>query len=566
MKVDCCVRLTMDEDEDDFGDFGGFEAAEPVSPNVAQGGPAFPLEASPTPWAVLSTDNTVGVKPDLLCGQNKFPPMLDPSVPVEGTDQNNSYNLGSEIMPDFQANFDQISGAGPNKVPGLDEAKLADNILDGSFNSTTASSHSTSEKSINQSDSVTDRNDFPTQNNIPDIQDNDITADVNNCSVGVNRKTVNNDTHSDTAGIKSTVSPLQNSTELTSQTENKTAISDFKITNSLSGPEEARSNSRILSDTGDSAKKSSSKKLDIDKDDMQGKPAVGGTDGLFEDLAYIDSAAKLMRQIERDTEQKIYTDQSNVLNEELKSIRKESHQAVMAVIEEYKDLLKVNLELQKESYDQQLAKAVEEQQKLFQEKFNEQQQKFEQMLMEEKDKMEEEYKEVFNSQAEKQQEQFDLYIQEEKVKNKEEINKAVQEERENSIEMVKGILKEEKSKLDEYLQEEMSKMEMKLQKDNQKNEELMKELIESEKEKSREAIQKAVQEERLRSEETIKVLTDSIKEETIAHLEQQKQLDQVSRRRQLASLDVFLESARRQLTLLMENDSQSSNDKLLPKS
>ncbi|KAJ8299132.1 hypothetical protein KUTeg_023192 [Tegillarca granosa] len=277
LKVDCCVRLTMDEDEDDFGDFGGFEAAEPVSPNVAQGGPAFPLEAN----------NTVGVKPDLLCGQNKFPPI--------------------------------------------------------------------------------------------------------------------------------------------------------------------------------------------------------------------------------ETLNRRYTDQSNVLNEELKSIRKESHQAVMAVIEEYKDLLKVNLELQKESYDQQLAKAVEEQQKLFQEKFNEQQQKFEQMLKEEKDKMEEEYKVVFNSQAEKQQ-----------------------EERENSIEMVKGILKEEKSKLDEYLQEEM------------------------------EAIQKAVQEERLRSEETIKVLTDSIKEETIAHLEQQKQLDQVSRRRQLASLDVFLESARRQLTLLMENDSQSSNDNYYP--
>lgn len=40
-------------EEDEFGDFGGFEAAEPVAPvearPVAQG-----VEASPSPWAVFA--------------------------------------------------------------------------------------------------------------------------------------------------------------------------------------------------------------------------------------------------------------------------------------------------------------------------------------------------------------------------------------------------------------------------------------------------------------------------------------------------------------------------------
>lgn len=38
----------------------------------------------------------------------------------------------------------------------------------------------------------------------------------------------------------------------------------------------------------------------------------------------------------------------------------------------FQDLLKVNLQLQKERFDKQLAKAVKEQQKLFQQKFHEQ--------------------------------------------------------------------------------------------------------------------------------------------------------------------------------------------------
>merc|ERR1712004_755973 len=41
-------------DDDDFGDFGGFEAAEAVTPVEAKPLPAGLLEAGPTPWAVIS--------------------------------------------------------------------------------------------------------------------------------------------------------------------------------------------------------------------------------------------------------------------------------------------------------------------------------------------------------------------------------------------------------------------------------------------------------------------------------------------------------------------------------
>ncbi|CAC5369628.1 unnamed protein product [Mytilus coruscus] len=130
------------EEEDDFGDFGGFEVAEPVPPNVTQV-EASSVEASPSPWAVFAAGSSPGnVKPDLLCGQNRFPPVLDPSVPsssadiIQNGDTNNS-NEGSSI------NTDRYDGTSGDQNGNLEDAILANDILDGSFKST-SSQHSSS--------------------------------------------------------------------------------------------------------------------------------------------------------------------------------------------------------------------------------------------------------------------------------------------------------------------------------------------------------------------------------------------------------------------------------------
>lgn len=52
------------------------------------------------------------VKPDLLCGQNRFPPVLDPSVPSSSADiilndDTNNSNEGSSINTD---RYDGTSG------------------------------------------------------------------------------------------------------------------------------------------------------------------------------------------------------------------------------------------------------------------------------------------------------------------------------------------------------------------------------------------------------------------------------------------------------------------------
>lgn len=151
----------------------------------------------------------------------------------------------------------------------MDESRLADNILDGSFTSTAASSHSRSEKSNNQSEKVTDKNNMKTQSNIPDIQDDDTPTDTNNSRSAGN----GNDVQSDAAGIKLTKLPLQNSTESTCQVENKTLTSDFRTINLLSESEDAKPNSKevnskTISDADISEKKSSSKKLDSSNDHM----------------------------------------------------------------------------------------------------------------------------------------------------------------------------------------------------------------------------------------------------------------------------------------------------------
>jgi len=68
--------------------------------------------------------NTVGVRPDLLCGENKFPQVLDPTVPdgLIGTNGNITANGSSseEQLPNaahvhFQANFVDAAQSGPGQ-------------------------------------------------------------------------------------------------------------------------------------------------------------------------------------------------------------------------------------------------------------------------------------------------------------------------------------------------------------------------------------------------------------------------------------------------------------------
>ena len=63
----------------------------------------------------LAGSDSVGARPDLLCGQNRFPPLLDPSVPAPpggataGPVQNNI--PVSESATTFQSNALDIPGA-----------------------------------------------------------------------------------------------------------------------------------------------------------------------------------------------------------------------------------------------------------------------------------------------------------------------------------------------------------------------------------------------------------------------------------------------------------------------
>ncbi|XP_062601617.1 coiled-coil domain-containing protein 91-like [Saccostrea cucullata] len=150
----------MDDEDDDFGDFGGFEAADPAFPVVDEIQPS--VEAGPSPWAILDTASRsqVGMRPDLLCVQNQFPPVLDPTVPTQLSNGDVTNNQGPTTPPqELPPALDS---------PNNNAASLVNDILDGSFNRATEpnsqNSHPNQEASALQVPDIQETNGTETNN------------------------------------------------------------------------------------------------------------------------------------------------------------------------------------------------------------------------------------------------------------------------------------------------------------------------------------------------------------------------------------------------------------------
>ncbi|XP_052825138.1 uncharacterized protein LOC106882475 isoform X3 [Octopus bimaculoides] len=117
------------ESDDEFGEFGGFQAAEPVPPHEPQGIAAGP-NAGNLPWMMFPPDlqqRPVHSQPDLLCAQNTFPRHLDSPPSVHDRMAPDSVVTGAAVVSQFDANL--LPDIGQNLNHGMQP-----NMMNGMFN------------------------------------------------------------------------------------------------------------------------------------------------------------------------------------------------------------------------------------------------------------------------------------------------------------------------------------------------------------------------------------------------------------------------------------------------
>lgn len=138
------------DNDDDFEEFGGFEAAEPVAPHEAQPMAAGP-DAGGLPWAMFPADMSqrpTHSQPDLLCAQNTFPRHLDspPSV-HDRLAADGSVPGGGSVVSHFEANLLPDIGQNLN----VDRHGMQSGMMNGMFNAAPPVEHQSRHCDLNNS-------------------------------------------------------------------------------------------------------------------------------------------------------------------------------------------------------------------------------------------------------------------------------------------------------------------------------------------------------------------------------------------------------------------------------
>ncbi|CAC5369623.1 unnamed protein product [Mytilus coruscus] len=128
------------------------------------------------------------------------------------------------------------------------------------------------------------------------------------------------------------------------------------------------------------------------------------------------------------------------------------------------------------------------------------------------------------------------------------------EEKERCRKELEETLKNEKTQMNMKLEEEKEKLKEELQEERQKYLLEMKTALLDEKDKNKESIRELLDQEKDHCRECVNAAVERVKGDFQNYIEQQKQKDKVVRHRQFSSLDVFLETAKQQLTMLIEDN------------
>ncbi|KAL4659351.1 coiled-coil domain-containing protein 91 [Arapaima gigas] len=261
----------------------------------------------------------------------------------------------------------------------------------------------------------------------------------------------------------------------------------------------------------------------------------------------------LEKQADAESHRKRYAELQEKHSKALEDMRKAGQESLAIIVEEFKALTESAVLQQLEVREKCLKAAVHKQQEKCEELLNTQHQKLLDILDAERDALEESLKETLSQQGQHQKELLQKCVEEEKQRAQEAVEAAVKAQEERMKEAVLEAVQEERRRAEKQWAEQRMEWEVERQRD-------------------REELAKAIQEALANQRRISKVRGVKSVCPTVVHSFKEPlspcavkradmecvdscvlQLDQAMRQRHLASLELFLSCAQKQLAGLMED-------------
>ncbi|XP_066580204.1 coiled-coil domain-containing protein 91 isoform X2 [Amia ocellicauda] len=274
---------------------------------------------------------------------------------------------------------------------------------------------------------------------------------------------------------------------------------------------------------------------------------------LMEKQARIEEQYLKEKETEAESHRSRYAELQEKHKTGLEEMRKAGHEALTIIVEEFKALTKSAVLQQQETSEKCLEAAIEKQSQKCEQLLNAQHQRLIDLLDAEREALEEKLKETLSQQAQHHKEELEKCLLEEKQKTQEAIEAALQAEKERVKEAVLEAVRLEQQRLEEKHATDKGVWEEERRKDREMVAQAIQEALQEERKRSKEAMKAAIEEEQQAGERRIGEAVGKAREELMDYVKEQKRLDQLTRQRNLASLELFLACAQKQLAGLLED-------------
>lgn len=269
----------------------------------------------------------------------------------------------------------------------------------------------------------------------------------------------------------------------------------------------------------------------------------------------------------KDKKEKLlkYQDHYKMIQEkhkqELEDMRRAGHEALSIIVEEFKALLQSTVQQQEAAIEKQYILAIEKQSHKCEELLNAQHQRLLDILEAEKEVLSEKIEEALMQQSQKHKEVLDKCLDEERERSKETVAAAMQTEKKIVEEAVLKAVEEERRNMEKIHEEERKMWGAERDRHKEKIAQAVQEAIQEQRKHNQEIVKEALMEEQKRSEKAIEEAVKRTREELLEYIKEQKRLDQVVRQRNLSSLELFLSCAQKQLSILLNEDPTTTEEK-----
>ncbi|XP_071896999.1 coiled-coil domain-containing protein 91 isoform X7 [Anas platyrhynchos] len=224
-------------------------------------------------------------------------------------------------------------------------------------------------------------------------------------------------------------------------------------------------------------------------------------------------------------------------------------------------LLQSTVQQQEAAIEKQYILAIEKQSHKCEELLNAQHQRLLDILEAEKEVLSEKIEEALMQQSQKHKEVLDKCLDEERERSKETVAAAMQTEKKIVEEAVLKAVEEERRNMEKIHEEERKMWEAERDRHKEKIAQAVQEAIQEQRKHNQEIVKEALMEEQKRSEKAIEEAVKRTREELLEYIKEQKRLDQVVRQRNLSSLELFLSCAQKQLSILLNEDPTTTEEK-----